>query len=138
MKKPSLIKVFVYAKEDYTSQELTYGLYTQFTKSKAPLSLFEDKIVAGAYDEETDIYIAENNCRSLNDLVNALQEGATAYSMLNFKFFFDFPDHLNVGFWRKNDKNCYTAAENCLYRERPLSENERNQFAMAFMALSIK
>ena len=138
MKKSTLIKVIVYATEDYVTQELLYGFYTQVKQSKVLLSLFEDKIVPGVYDEMTDIYIAENNCKSLSELVKQLQAGANEYLMLNYKFFFDFPDHLNVGFWRKNDKNSYTAAENCLTRERPLNESERYQFAMAFMALSVK
>ncbi len=138
------INAYVYASLDYATKETSYGVATINKKGKDDLGIV--KLEYGLWDGKP--WEGENNppgrivlctsCESLNELVLDIRRGAEEYEFPDLRFLFDYPDNLDVSFWRAEEDQHFTAVDNLLRRYRPLNEEERQQFAKAFADLSGK
>ncbi len=138
----SQITAYVFASIDYTHNRTLYSVCTISNSKEAvkPANVYSKPIEMGLWDDvpHSGISWAEDGYSSMYELVEKIREGAVKHDFRDFEFSFDYPDYLAVCFHRSNDSEPLTAVENILVRERPLNENEREQFARAFAALSNK
>lgn len=132
----------VFAAEDLSSMRTLYGVYTLAGPAKEsimPDRHFQKHAEPGIWDgvEASGIYGADNLYSSLEELVENIRAASKEHGLLDITFLYDFPDYIDLSFHERED-GAWTALENSLARERPLNENERHQFFMAFAALSVK
>ena len=134
------IKAHVYAQVDYGQNKTGYGFMT-FSDAAVPLkdSMFKKQVMMGVCFG-VGVYIADDIYESITELVKTLTEGVAHFyekcHIDDFNFSFEYPDYLSVCYTKTN--GVFTTRENILTRERPLNENEREEFARAFAALSNK
>lgn len=120
------IKVWPYANLCLTDNpQLRYGVKTLHK---------DEKLVKGIWDTIYDSgkYCTNNHCNSLKNLVQEIKNGCDKLDFRNLEFIFDIQglDTMFVNF-RRPDK--YRVSE--LERERPLTEEERQEFLMQFDSL---
>lgn len=135
---------YVFASVDYANNKTQYGVMTLLGKNLKKIGVYNplvDSVEMGLWDgkQGSEVCFAYDPCESMADLVKEIAKGVKQFkehNMMDFIFSFEYPDNLNVSFFKKDDR--YTALENILVRERPLNEQEREQFARAFAALSNK
>ena len=127
------IKALIYAQTDYTTGETKYGIYTISKVDKKKISFFKHSIESGLWDGVvgSGIEWADDMYNSLKELVVEIQRGAKEFNKTEISITFDFPDHVQISFFQPE----WLAVDNCLYRERPLNEHERNQFVVELASL---
>ncbi|MCU0660539.1 MAG: hypothetical protein MUD00_02935 [Candidatus Pacebacteria bacterium] len=133
------ITAYVFASIDYTNNRTLYHVYTISDSKEAvkPTSVYSKPVETGLWDDvlHSKVVWADDGYKSMDELVEEIREGVSKYEIYDFVFSFDYPDHLTACFTRSKTPTLPTVVDNILVCERPLNENEREQFARAFAAL---
>ncbi len=130
----------LYAVIDYRDSTTSYGVYTVLPHNKKETvrsSVYKHPIEIGLWDGVvgSGVCWAEGPYASMKELVVAIAEGVAKHQITEFDFTFEHPDYISASFFASKGSKVYSPFDNILTRERPLNEDERQEFVRALIAL---